>query len=54
MSDPDSADAEVQRYFPMRCMCGHCDCLLETEERKKSTACVWCVLMLLLPLLAGR
>jgi hypothetical protein len=25
-----------------------------SEEGKKSTACVWCVLMLFLPLLAGR
>jgi hypothetical protein len=30
------------------------DFLKLSEERKKSTACVWCVLMLLLPLLAGR
>jgi len=44
MSDPDSGGAEVQRYFPMRCMCGHCDWLLETVWGKKSTACVWCEL----------
>ena len=45
MSDPDSADAEVQRYFPMRCMCGHCDWLFETVwgKKEKHSLCVVCI-----------
>jgi len=45
MSDPDSADAEVQRYFPMRCMFGHCVWLLETiwGKKEKHSLCVVCI-----------